>query len=243
MLKPVDSGRKLWYNHKIETYIYNFFDVLIESYYIYKTGKVVESVNYDAIIQRAQEIATQRMKSGEPIGPDDTVCVLSSASGRLFTGLNRIERQGGAVHNVHAELEAIRNMQVMGESVIETLLLISITNGMPLLPCFDCMRHILSLHTDNIHCEIMMQDRAVPLSEFSEQLKAQMKAQMPMNLHSVHHVTSVSAPLPPEASNEASLLKNRVNSLLSAVEDDETDEKETETESGKKKLFGFFRKK
>ena len=87
-----------------------------------KNRKVVRNVNYDAIIQRAREIATQRMKSGEPVGPDDTVCVLSSASGRLFTGLNHFEMQNGAVHNVHAEIEAIRNMQVMGESVIETLL-------------------------------------------------------------------------------------------------------------------------
>ena len=116
---------------------------------------MVKIVNYDAIIQRAQEIAMQRMKSGEPIGPDDTVCVLSSASGRLFTGLNHLETQSGISHNVHAEVEAIRNMQVMGESVIQALLLISISNGMPLLPCFDCMRQILALHTDNINCQIM----------------------------------------------------------------------------------------
>lgn len=207
-----------------------------------KNRKVVRNVNYDAIIQRAREIATQRMKSGEPVGPDDTVCVLSSASGRLFTGLNHFEMQNGAVHNVHAEIEAIRNMQVMGESVIETLLLISITNGMPLLPCFDCMEQILELHTDNIHCEIMMHDRAVLLSEFSEQIKAQQKLRVSVQHHSVQRVTSVSAPLPAEASNEANLLKDRVNSLLSVVADDE-DEPEQEEATGKKKRFGFFRKK
>ncbi len=202
---------------------------------------MVKIVNYDAIIQRAQEIAMQRMKSGEPIGPDDTVCVLSSASGRLFTGLNHLETQAGISHNVHAEVEAIRNMQVMGESVIQALLLISISNGMPLLPCFDCMRQILALHTDNINCQIMMQDRAVPIAEFSEQIKAHQKMRAPIAQTSVQRVTSVSAPLPPEASNDANLIKNRVSSLLSVVEDTEDDEKETDT--GKKKRFGFFKKK
>ena len=199
-------------------------------------------MNYDAIIQRATEIAMQRMKSGEAVTPDDTVCVLCSSSGRLFTGLSRVDNQGGTLQYVHAELEAIRNMQVMGESVIQTLLLISILNGMPLLPCFDCMRHILSLHTDNIHCEIMMQDRAVPLAEFSEQLKAQARMSAVSPAISIQRVTSVSAPLPAEARNDASLIKNRVNSLLSVVEDDE-EEEEKEEETGKKKRFGFFRKK
>ena len=203
---------------------------------------MVKTLNYDAIIQRAREIATQRMKSGEPVGPDDTVCVLCSASGRLFTGLNHADMQNGVLHNTHAEIEAIRNMQVMGESVIEALLLISITNGMPLLPCFDCMQHILALHTDNIHCEIMMQDRAVLLSEFTEQIKAQQKMRASVHQPTVQRVTSVSAPLPPEASNEANLLKSRVNSLLTVVADDE-DEEEEKQDSGKKKLFGFFKKK
>ncbi len=200
-------------------------------------------MNYEAIIQRASEIATQRMRSGERVMPDDTVCVLCSASGRLFTGLSHLTNQGGMVQNVHAEVEAIRNMQVMGESVIQSMLLISIVNGMPLLPCFDCMRQILALHTDNIQCEIMMQDRAVPLSEFTEQLRAQvMRSSLP-NM-SVQRVTSISAPAPAstEAHNEASLIKDRVNSLLSVVEDDEEEENGS-AEPEKKKRFGFFRKK
>lgn len=197
-------------------------------------------MNYDAIIQRAQEIAMQRLKSGEPVGPDDTVCVLCSASGRLFTGLNHVEVRGGVRQNVHAELEAIRNMQVMGESVIEALLLLSISNGIPLLPCYDCMQQILALHMDNMYCEIMMQDRGVPISEFSEQIKAHQKMRVSKPVASVHRVTSVSAPLPSEASNESNLLKNRVNSLLSVTADDD-DEEEEKTE--KKKRFGFFKKK
>lgn len=194
-------------------------------------------MNYDLIIQRASEIAMQRMQSGERVMPDDTVCVLCSASGRLFTGVSHLINQGGMIQNVHAELEAIRNMQVMGESTIQAMLLISIVNGMPLLPCFDCMRQVLSLHTDNIHCEIMMQDRAVPIAEFSDQLRAQAVRTALPNI-GVQRVTSVSVPVPAEAHNEANLIKDRVNSLLSVVEDESEEEKESE----KKKRFGFFRK-
>lgn len=173
--------------------------------------------------------------------PDDTVCVLCSSSGRLFTGFSHFVNQGGMLQNVHAELEAIRNMQIMGESVIDSMLLISIVNGMPLLPCFDCMRQILSLHTDNIYCEIMMQDRAVPLAEFSDQLRAQAVRTTLPNF-GIQRVASVSVSLPTEVRNDASLIKDRVNSLLHIVDDEE--DQITETEDGdKKRRFGFFRKK
>lgn len=198
-------------------------------------------MNYEAIIQRATEIAKQRMMSGERIMPDDTVCVLCSSSGRLFTGLSHFVNQGGMIQNIHAELEAIRNMQIMGESVIDSMLLISIVNGMPLLPCFDCMRQILSLHTDNIYCEIMMQDRAVPLAEFSDQLRAQAVRTTLPNL-GIQRVASVSVPLPTEVRNEANLIKDRVNSLLNVADDEEDQIAETEDEN-KKKRFGLFRKK
>lgn len=198
-------------------------------------------MNYEAIIQRATEIAKQRMMSGERIMPDDTVCVLCSSSGRLFTGLSHFVNQGGMIQNIHAELEAIRNMQIMGESVIDSMLLISIVNGMPLLPCFDCMRQILSLHTDNIYCEIMMQDRAVPLAEFSDQLRAQAVRTTLPNL-GIQRVASVSVPLPTEVRNEANLIKDRVNSLLNVADDEEDQIAETEDED-KKKRFGLFRKK
>lgn len=198
-------------------------------------------MNYEAIIQRATEIAKQRMMSGERIMPDDTVCVLCSSSGRLFTGLSHFVNQGGMIQNIHAELEAIRNMQIMGESVIESMLLISIVNGMPLLPCFDCMRQILSLHTDNIYCEIMMQDRAVSLAEFSDQLRAQAVRTTLPNL-GIQRVASVSVPLPTEVRNEANLIKDRVNSLLNVADDEEDQIAETE-DGDKKKRFGLFRKK
>lgn len=197
------------------------------------------------------------MQSGEQLMPDDTVCVICSGSDTLYSGCNRRATINGMLRNTHAETEAIRNMQKAGEAAVRQVLLISVANGMPLLPCDQCLRSFLSIHPDNIRCEIMMHDRAVPITEFIEKLRH------PQTAHSAQYppqqsvqqsvqgipkaevkefrLTSVSAPQ--DGANEANLLRNRVNSLLAAA--DEIDEEEAEEKAaGKKGLFGgLFRKK
>ena len=216
-------------------------------------------MNYDAIFQRAREIAAQRMQSGERPMPDDTVCVICSGSDTLYTGCNKRATINGVLRNTHAETEAIRNMQKAGEAAVRQVLLISVANGMPLLPCDQCLRNFLSIHPDNIRCEIMMHDRAVALAEFVEKLRhpqaahsmqqqPQQSLQQPPRQSQFipkaevqeFKLTSVSAPQ--DGANEANLLRNRVNSLLAAA--DEIEEEEAEEASGKKGFFGgLFRKK
>ena len=199
---------------------------------------MVSGVNYDAIFQRAHEIANQRIRSGEPVLPDDTVCVLSTGSGKLYTGLNRRENSGGTLLNIHAETEAIRNMKATGETQIRTLLLISTANGMPMLPCDNCMLNIISLNPENNRCEIMMMDRAVPIAEFIDKLRP---IGRPVTSPSVTSVSSVSVQVR-EATNDANLIKSRVNSLLDSIEDDEEDPKQKKPEK-KKRFGGLFKKK
>ena len=206
-------------------------------------------MNYDTIFQKAREIANQRLRSGEPVLPDDTVCVIASVSGQLYTAVNRRENVNGTVHNIHAEAEAIRSMQAASETMIRTILLISCANGMPLLPCDTCMRSIIALNPDNIRCEIMMMDRAVPMAEFRDRIlpprnmqMSQMSQQYSQVKPTVTSVSAVSMQVP-EASNDANLLKSRVNNLLSAATDDD-DEDEAKQKPEKKKLFGgLFGKK
>ncbi len=181
--------------------------------------------------------------------PDDTVCVIASVSGKLYTALNRRENINGTVRNIHAEAEAIRSMQAASETMIRTILLISCANGMPLLPCDNCMRSIVALNPDNIRCEIMMMDRAVSMSEFRDRILPRQNMQMSQMSQPYAQakptVTSVSAVSMqvPEASNDANLLKSRVNSLLSAATDDD-DEEETKHKPEKKGFFGgLFGKK
>ena len=133
--------------------------------------------------------------------------------------------------------------------MIRTILLISCANGMPLLPCDTCMRSIIALNPDNIRCEIMMMDRAVPMAEFRDRILPPRNMQMSQMSQPYSQVkptvTSVSAVSMqvPEASNDANLLKSRVNNLLSAATDDD-DEDEAKQKPEKKKLFGgLFGKK
>lgn len=189
-------------------------------------------MNYDAIFQKAHDIANQRTQFGQYIDPDDTVCVLCTRNGRIYTGSNRRENVNGQVLNVHAEAEAIRCMQADGESAIAALLLISVLNRTPLLPCEHCMRWIMSLNVNNRDCEIMMHDRAVPLFELigKETLE---KMQ-----------TSFSNSIPAEqtgASNGSDLIMGRINDLLSGTEDDDEDDEEQPKE--KRRFGGLFRKK
>lgn len=202
---------------------------------------MVYNVNYEAIFQCAHEIANQRMRSGEPISQDDTVCVICAGSGKMYSGINRRETSGSVPRNIHAEEEAIRNMQAAGEAVIQALLLISVANGMRMLPCDECMRKVLALHPDNIRCEILMPDRAVPLSEFSRKLSAAVHTPVnPVAKPEVHQVPSVSVPLPQGVGSDAALLKSKVNDLLGVTEEEEEEEEEVTLRSI---LGGFFKKK
>ena len=203
------------------------------------------------IFQTGRELINQRIRSGEPLLPDDTVCVIAAASGRLYTGLNRRETVNGAVRNVHAEAEAMRSMQASSETAIRTVLLLSCANGSPLLPCDECMRNIIALHPDNIRCEIMMMDRAVPIAEFADRFhpKQNMQVSQPYaqaapaaTSVSVTSVSAVSVQVP-EASNDAGLLRSKVSSLLNSVDDDEDAADKTQKPEKKKRFGGLFGKK
>lgn len=194
-------------------------------------------MNYDMLFKKANEMASLRRRSGELISPDDTICVIFSGGGRIFTGTNRHETVNGRAINIHAEAEAIRSLQAAKESVVRTVLLISAMHGTPLLPCEHCLRSIALLNPENIKCEIMMHDRAVPITELGD-FSGKVKESKNLSVSEGLKVQSV--PLE-ETANDSDILKQRVNSLLSVVDEDEEEEKKDEQPKG---LFGgLFRRK
>lgn len=183
-------------------------------------------MNYDAIFQKARAMAAQRLAQGTPVSPDETVCVICAQSGRLYNGSSHVENLNGIAHNVHAEAEAIRQMQGGNEAIIQALLLLSVSSGMPLLPCEHCLRSVLSLHSDNIVCEILMPDRAVPIKELIRDADKFVR----------HDRAEQTA----SAEQGAGVLLAHVNSLLNAAEDEDEPEEE---EEGGGSFFGFFKRK
>lgn len=170
-------------------------------------------------------MAAQRAIQGNLVTPDDTVCVICSQSGTMYTGSSHVENLNGIAHNVHAEAEAIRSMQGGNEAVIHALLLLSVSTGMPILPCEHCLRSVLSLHSDNIVCEILMADRAVPIRELVKDADKYIRREK-----TEYNVS---------AGEDAGVLMARVSSLLGDTEPE--DEEEDDSSGGG--LFGLFRKK
>ena len=200
-------------------------------------------MNYDVLFQKAREVASSRMQSGAQVFPDDTVCVIYTQTGRIYVGLNRRDRVGGKIMQIHAEAEGIRNMQAGSEAIIRGLLLMSIADGTPLLPCDHCLRCILALNKENEKCEILMHDRAVAISQLSQ--FSELQGNLPKVSGSAGSEDAAHpAPAVPKASS-ADYLRDRVNSLLNAADEIAPAEPEEEEESfSVKKLFGgLFGKK
>lgn len=123
-------------------------------------------MTFDAIYNIALEVANARAQSGEYIAPDETVCVIFSRTGRVYNGVSRVETVNGAPMGVHAEIEAMRNMQTYGnETAVDSMVLIDTMNRSPMLPCNGCLGYIASMSPENAMAGVVMPDRTIPLSE------------------------------------------------------------------------------
>lgn len=118
-------------------------------------------MNSEAIFNAAHSTAIRMLESGAYLTPNDTVCAIESASGRIYTGISRTDMNS----MIHAEIDAVRNMLAAGENIIQGLLLIGTQTRAPMLPCSSCIGYILSLAPENSNCLIMMQDRMVSIGE------------------------------------------------------------------------------
>ena len=166
--------------------------------------------------------------------PGDTVCAIQSRSGRVYTGISRM--------NQHAEIDAIRNMQGAGEVIIDGILLLSVQNGLPMLPCKNSIGYILSLHPENAGCCVILQDRIIRLGE-----TMMYAPQGGMNVDNspfagTARIMSDDGVRFTNTQNATSdILKSKVSSLIGDLEDDDEDDDEDEKKP-RKGLFGFFRK-
>lgn len=150
----------------------------------------------------------------------DTVCVICSKSGKMYSGMSRTDTSGG---NVAAEIEAMRKMQSDGEFVVDTMILVKTADKSAALPYKSSVDYILSLDSENAKGVVMMSDKMVKLSE--------------------DVFPAAPAPKPSGGRTSGSLLKDRVNSIMSIAEEEDDDDAELLeelTSTKKKKFFGLF---
>lgn len=123
-------------------------------------------MTFEAIYNIALEVANARAQSGEYIAPDETICVIFSRTGRVYNGVSRVDMSNGAPMSIHAEIEAMRNMQTYGnETAVDSIVLIDTINRSPMLPCNGCVNYIVSMSPENAMGGVVMPDRTIPFSE------------------------------------------------------------------------------
>lgn len=192
-------------------------------------------MTFEAIYAAAVDVADKIAAGGEVLSPDKTICVICSGSGRIYFGVSHLETVNGAPVDIHAEVDAMRNMQGMGENKVDTLILIDSYNRTAMLPCNNCVGFIISQNPENGMGSIAMPDRLIPLSEVG------MFARGGMAPPGGGFAPPPAAAPTKNISAKGNLLKDRVGAIMQGVEDEDDDEESEETDKPKKKkFFGLF---
>ena len=198
-------------------------------------------IDFNQIYKMAIDLINYTVSTRGYIEPNTTVCVILAKSGRVFNGVSHNE--------VHAEVEAIRNMQSFNENAVESLILVDANTRVALLPCINCIRYIISLNPVNTGAMVNMPDRPVPFQE----IMAQNQTPAYTSVHqSVNLVSATRSSMVMTGKSKSALLSGKVNGLLAATkEEDQSDEDidlmnelADSVNSKKKGLFGgIFGKK
>lgn len=226
-------------------------------------------MTFEAIYNVALDVLNKITQERGFLNPGDTVCVVSSQSGRVYNGVSHVEMINGVPTSIHAEVDAIRNMQTLGEFVVDTLVLIDAASRAPMLPCNNCIGYIMSLNPESAEGFVAMPDRLIRFSEVGMFAMGGAAAPMgappmganPMGMNpsgnpmmdanplaanpvpqSMMTSVPVSRPLPGAGAAKGDLLKNRVSSLMSIAEDDDDEDILEElglADEGKKKKKRF----
>lgn len=196
-------------------------------------------IEFNQIYNMAAEVVNSITASRGFIEPNTTVCVIYGRSGRAYNGISHNE--------VHAEIEAVRNMQSFGENSVDSIILIDAATMRAMLPCFNCLSFITSQNPINATAVIAMPDRPVPFQEILSQnpLGFSPAPQPRMYSTSVPHSSVVIS-----GRSNGDLMSGKINSLLANTKQEDSEEDKELLEElaneakNKKGLFGgLFRKK
>lgn len=200
-------------------------------------------VDFNQIYKMAMDVVNYTVSSRGYLEPNTTVCILIAKSGRVFNGVSQ--------NTVHAEVEAVRNMQGFGETAVEAVLLVDASSRLAILPCINCIRYIISLDPVNTGAVVTMPDRPVPFQEIMMQNQPALNQPMRSSIQQGVPISATRSSVVVTGRSKSALLSGKVNDLLAAAkEEEQTDEDialmEELTESTKKKkglLGGLFGKK
>lgn len=197
-------------------------------------------IEFNQIYNTAIEVINSIAASRGFIEPNSTVCVVYSKTGRVYNGVSQ--------NDIHAEVNAVRNMQSMGENAVDSIILVDVQSRRAMLPCFNCLNFIISINPINTTALIAMPDRPVPFQEILSQNPLGFSpAPQPrmFNNSSVPHSSVVIS-----GRSNGDLMNDKIKNLLASAEEEESEEDKELLEElanekkNKKGLFsGLFGKK
>lgn len=194
-------------------------------------------IDFNQIYNTAIEVINSIAASRGMIEPNSTVCVIYSKSGRVYNGISQ--------NDVHAEIDAVRNMQGLGESAVDSIILVDVASRRAMLPCFNCLNYIVSINPINATAFISMPDRPVPFQEILSQnplgFSPAPQPRMFSGTSSVPHSSVVIS-----GRSNGDLMNGKINSLLANTQTEDSDEDKELLEelanevNGKKNKKGIF---
>lgn len=110
---------------------------------------------YGFLIETAIDTVRKRYSNGSSPHMVDTVCVVCSGSGKIYTGINIINNNGNFPENVHAEIDVINKMRAEGETIVRAITVFNSCNVSPILPCNGCIGMIMSMNPENANAQIV----------------------------------------------------------------------------------------
>lgn len=107
------------------------------------------------MIDTAVDVIRKRYdKRHNPVA-GDTVCVICSGNGTVYTASNEYVFRGETTENIHAEIIALKKMQEDGQTKVKAVTVFNSCTSTPLLPCNGCISCILSLNPENVHALVV----------------------------------------------------------------------------------------
>jgi len=126
-----------------------------------------DQMAYEFMYNIVMDLINKRYETGEYVGPDDTVCAVFTRSGKIYTGMSHMEDIGGQSVPVHAEIDAVRNMQAYNETAIEAMILALAGSRGLIVPCNNCLGVIQALDSQNSQSWIIVSDRLIRMDEIT----------------------------------------------------------------------------
>lgn len=198
-------------------------------------------MTFESIYATAMETINSMIYNGYQFASDATVCVIISATGRVYSGVSSVYIDAvGIPMSVHAEINAVNNMTAFGEYLIDSFILIEAVSRLALLPCSECLNYIVSVNQNNMNAFVAMPGRMIKVSEVGIYAQGGMQpGQLYMEQKTYQNVSSESI-MASGGSSKGDLLKDKINKLIIDNDEDDDNEYMEGLNNSKKKFFGLF---